>query len=84
MTTMQQTEARTHIDGGTYRELQYAPTANGWGVCLTEWTTYRGNVVYQIHRVSDSGKMMALGNFRTEAEGRAAANRMWALDKRAA
>ena len=72
---------KNHIDGGTYRELAFAETRNRWGVAVTEWTTYRGQVVFQIHRVSDKGQMLSQGTFNTEAAARAAANRLYFHDK---
>ena len=72
---------KKHIDGGTYRELAFAYTRNRWGVAVTERTTYRGAVVFQIHRVSDKGQMLCLGTFNTEAEARAAGNRLYFRDK---
>lgn len=78
---MNATATRNHIDGGTYRVLAFAETRNGWGVAVTEWTTYRGAIVFQIHRVSDTNRMLAQGTFKTEQEARAAANRLYFLDK---
>ncbi|MEU7677931.1 hypothetical protein AB0C42_24325 [Micromonospora taraxaci] len=72
---------KSHIDGGTFRVLAFAETRNRWGVAVTEWTTYRGAVVFQIHRVSDEGQMLRQGTFNTEAEARAAANRLYRRDK---
>lgn len=81
-TTASKGIVKTHIDGGTYRELAFAETRNRWGVAVTEWTTYKGQVIFQIHRVSAKGQMMAQGNFTTEAEARAAANRLYFRDRR--
>lgn len=80
-TTASKGIVKTHIDGGSYRELAFAETRNRWGVAITEWTTYKGQTVFQIHRVSAKGQMMAQGNFATETEARTAANRLWARDK---
>ena len=79
-TTTSKGIVKTHIDGGTYRELAFAETRNRWGVAVTEWTTYKGQIVFQIHRVSDKGQMLAQGTFATEAEARDAANRLYRRD----
>ena len=75
------TITKAHIDGGTWRELAFAETRNRWGVAVTEWTTYRGHVVFQIHRVSNDHKMLAMGTYDTEANARAAANKLWMRDR---
>lgn len=81
MSNEQSTKIKRHIDGGTYRELAFAETRNRWGVAVTEWTTYKGQLVFQIHRVSDKGQMLSQGTFKTEAEARTAANRLYRRDK---
>ena len=70
---------QSHIDGGAYRVLAFAETRDGWGVAVTEWTTYRNKVVFQVHRVSDKNVMLAQGT--SEAAARQAANRLFAKDK---
>jgi hypothetical protein len=60
---------KNHIDGGTYRELAFAETRDRWGVAVTEWTTYRGMVVFQIHRVSDNGQMLSQGTYKDRSRG---------------
>ncbi|WP_255786112.1 hypothetical protein [Mycobacteroides abscessus] len=72
---------KNHIDGGTYRVLAFAETRNRWGVAVTEWTTYKGQIVFQTHRVSAKNQMMALGTFDTEAEARGEANKLYFRDK---
>lgn len=72
---------KNHPDGGTWREIAFAYTRNRWGIAVTERITYRGTVVFQIHRVSDKGQMLSQGTFNTEAEARTAANRLYFRDK---
>lgn len=72
---------KNHIDGGTYRVLAFAETRNRWGVAVTEWTTYKGQIVFQIHRVSAENQMMTQGTFATEAKARKAANKLYYRDK---
>lgn len=79
--TATKSTVKNHADGGTYRVIAFAETRNRWGVAVTEWTTYRNAVVFQIHRVSDDNKMLAQGTFDTEAEARAAANRLYRRDR---
>ena len=72
---------KKHNDGGTYREIAFAETRNRWGVAITEWTTYRNTIVYEVLRASDKDVMFRLGWYRTEAEARAAANKLWLRDR---
>lgn len=72
---------KAHTDGGTYRVLAFAETRNGWGVAVTEWTTYRNAIVFEIYRVSDEGKMLRQATFTTEEAARTAANSLWRRDK---
>lgn len=74
-------QVKTHIDGGTYTEVAFAETRNGWGISLTRWTTYRNTVVFEVNRVSADSKAFRLGHFATELEARAFANKMHRRDK---
>ena len=75
------TKVKNHIDGGTFKTIAFAETRNRWGISITEWTTYRGNVVFEVNRVSDDDKTFRLGHFATEAAARDFANKMWRKDK---
>ena len=74
-------KVKKHIDGGTYREIQFAYTRNRWGISITEWTTYRNDILFEVNRVTDDNKAFRLGKFKTEAEARAYANKMWKHDR---
>lgn len=73
---------RKHPDGGTYRILQVANTQGGWGISLTEWTTYRGQVRFEVERVSPENRTLRLGHFGSEKEARVFANQQWKLDRK--
>lgn len=73
-----------HQDGGTVRELQFAKTNfAGWGIVLTEWTTYTGRVVHEIRRYSPRlNRTTRLELIETgETEARARANQWWLFEK---
>ncbi len=72
---------KNHPDGGTYTELAFAETCNRWGISITRWTTYRNNVLFEVHRVSPDNKAFRLDYFSSEADARAFANKMWARDR---
>ena len=72
---------KAHVDGGTYRVLALHGTREGWAIAVTEWTTYRNTVVYEVLRVSADNKAMRLATKTTEAEARDAANAAWLLDR---
>lgn len=72
---------KAHIDGGTYRVLALAETRNGWAVAVTEWTTYRGQIRYEVKRVSADNMAVRLDHFGSEAEARTYANKVWKLDR---
>ncbi len=76
MTTAEITRpVHRHIAGGTWVTLAFAPTRNGWGIHLAEWTTYRGETRFEVNRETPKGQLFRLGHFATEAEARAFANR---------
>lgn len=79
MTKTETTKA--HIDGGTYRVLAIADTRNGWAIAVTEWTTYRGEIRYEVKRVSPDNMTMRLAHFGTEREARDVANKTWRRDR---
>lgn len=72
---------KNHIDGGTYTHVAFAETRNRWGISITRWTTYRSQILFEVHRVSADDKTFRLGHFKTEAAARAFANDMWRRDK---
>lgn len=72
---------KQHADGGTYKTLALAETRNGWAIAITEWTTYRGNVVFEILRVSPENKTVRLDKKTTEADARKRANEAWRADR---
>jgi hypothetical protein len=74
-------KVKTHIDGGSYTEVAFAETRNGWGISITRWTTYRNTVVFEVNRVSADSKTLRLGHFATETDARSFANKMWLRDK---
>lgn len=74
-------EAKAHADGGTYKVLALANTRDGWAIAITEWTTYRGNVVFEVLRVSPENKTIRLEKHTNEAAARAAGNRAWQRDR---
>jgi hypothetical protein len=76
------TTTKPHADGGTYRVLQLAETMNQWAIALTEWTTYRGTVKFEVLRVSPANATVRLGLLDTEAEARSFANHEWKLDRK--
>jgi len=75
------TTIKSHPDGGTYAELAFAETRNKWGISIARWTTYRDETVYEVHRVSPDDRTLRLSYFRSEAQARAFANKIWAQDK---
>lgn len=79
MTKTETTKA--HIDGGTYTEIAFAETSNGFGISITRWTTYRNTVVFEVNRVSNENKTLRLAKFDTEAKARAYGNQMWRKDR---
>lgn len=72
---------KRHQDGGTYRVLQVANTRGGWAIALTEWKTYRGQVKFEVERVSPDNKTLRLHLCDTEQEARGLANNEWKLDR---
>lgn len=81
MTTMTQPKVKQHPDGGTYTELAYAETGEGWGISITRWTTYRHTVRFEVHRVSPEFLTLRLDHFGDEAAARKFANTMWRHDR---
>jgi hypothetical protein len=75
------TTVKPHPDGGTYIELAYAPTGEGWGISITRWATYRNVVRFEVHRVSPEFLTLRLDHFGDEAKARAFANKMYFHDK---
>lgn len=73
------TQAKTyeHIDGGTYTVVASTGTVDGWRITITRWTTYRDNVVFEIHRESPNGVMFRLATRKSETGARTEANRWW-------
>ena len=78
--TMTQT-TKPHQDGGTYTVIAFAGTQNGWAIAITEWTTYRGTVRFEVLRVSPENKTLRLATKNTEIEARAYGNEMWRRDR---
>lgn len=76
------TTTKKHSDGGTYKVLQLANTRDGWAIALTEWTTYRGNVVFEILRVSPDNASVRIDQATTEDAARKLANKHWTSDRR--
>lgn len=76
-TTATTPKVKNHIDGGTYTEVAFAETRNRWGISITRWTTYRNQIIFEVHRVSADDKTLRLGHFKTEAAARAFANTTW-------
>jgi hypothetical protein len=72
---------KAHIDGGTYTNIAFAETRNRWGIAITEWTTYRGQTVFEIHRVSNDNKMLVIARCNTETAARARANTAWLAER---
>lgn len=72
-----------HIDGGTYRIIAEAKTTRGYAITITEWTTYRNEVVYEVNRTDPEVRMFRLGTYQTEAEARKHGNVMWKADRSA-
>lgn len=72
---------KTHTDGGTYRVLALHNTSNGWAVAITEWTTYRNAVVFEVLRVAPDNKALRLATKLTEQDARDAANAVWMQDR---
>ncbi len=73
--------SKTHADGGTYTTLQLSETRDRWAIALTKWTTYKGNVRFEVLRVSPENKTIRLSLHNTETEARAAANVAWKRDR---
>jgi hypothetical protein len=72
---------KPHIDGGTYTEVAFAETRNGFGISITRWVTYRDAVVFEVNRVSDTNRTLRISSFDTEAKARSFANEMWKRDR---
>lgn len=75
------TTTRNHHDGGTYEIIAAKFRANGWGVAITRWTTYRGTVVFEVCRCSSDDRMIRMATKTTEKDARAAANAIWVRDR---
>jgi hypothetical protein len=75
------TATKTHTDGGTYRVLALHATSNGWAVAITEWTTYRNQIRFEVLRVSPDNKALRLATKITEQDARDAANAVWKQDR---
>lgn len=72
---------KNHIDGGTFKVIAAKFQPNGWGVAITEWTTYKGNVIFEICRCAPDGNMMRMSTAKTEALARKAGNALWFRDR---
>lgn len=81
MSEAQSTKVHSHIDGGTFRTVAFAATQRGFGITITEWTTYKGAVVFEVNREDARGRLFRLAQFGTEADARARANREYRADK---
>lgn len=73
--------SKAHADGGTYVVLQLADTRERWAIALTEWTTYKGALRYEVLRVSPDKKTIRLSLHNEEKPARAAANIAWKRDR---
>lgn len=69
-----------HRDGGTFITLDSKKTVDGWAITVTRWITYRGEVLFEVHRESPKGSLFRLSLKRTEGEARAEAEKMWQLE----
>jgi hypothetical protein len=74
-------EIKKHADGGTYKVIQVADTRDGWAIALTEWTTYRGALRWEVLRVAPDGVSLRLDLCQAEAPARERANHAWRQDR---
>lgn len=72
---------RAHQDGGTYETIALAETRDRWAIAITRWTTYRGNVRFEVLRVSPENRTLRLNLFNDETAARQYGNKMWRKDR---